>query len=304
MFTKLRLLLSLILFILVLTECTVVQASTEREYTIVLRSDGSATWTVEEQGIDVSTSLSAFTSNVSFLMNEAMKNTERNMTAESFFMSINVSGSYEKVTYRFVWNGFAQVEDGQIAAGDVFAVPNFFSYLLGDGEVYILYPSAYNAVSVFPQPQVRNDSAQMIEWFGTADFKLGEPKIILKERPVPSLTDVINGYAVLVLSLIALISAGLISLYYFRFWKKGLKKETAASKSMLPSLNAMEDDEAKVIRLLRASGGQLRQSMIVDRCEFSRSKTSQLMKTMENEGKIRRENKGREKLVILLENQG
>jgi len=297
-------LLPLILSLLIISECTVVRASTVLKYTIIVHSDSSATWIVDEQDVGISTSLSAFTSNVSLLLNEAKKNTQRNMTAEDFFMSINVSGSYEKVTYKFTWNRFAYLEDRQITVGDVFSVPNFFSYFYGDGEVYILYPSTYNVESVFPQPQLRNDSAQMIEWLGTVDFKVGQPEVILKEKLTPNLTDMISKYAVLILSFIAAISAVLLGLYYFRFWKRGLKKETTVSGLTLSSGNALEDDEEKVIRLLKGAGGQLRQSMIVDQCGFSRSKTSWLMKIMENKGKIRRENKGREKLVILQENQG
>ena len=62
----------------------------------------------------------------------------------------------------------------------------------------------------------------------------------------------------------------------------------------------MEDDEEKVVNLLKAAGGSLYQSAIADQCGFSRSKASKLLALMERKRKIRREKKGREKLVTLI----
>jgi uncharacterized membrane protein len=301
---KLRFILYLSLFFLILSQCTVVQASTVLKYTIEVQADGSATWIVEQRGTDVQPSLNAFSDNVSILVGAAKKKTQRNMSAESFFMSVNVSGSYKIVKYRFVWKGFSEVEDGRIAVGDVFTVSDFFSYFYGDGEVHIFYPSTYDVESVSPQPSVRNDSVQMMEWFGTLDFGVGKPKVTFEERLSPSFVDIVSKNAVLILSLLATLSAGLLGLYYFRFWRKRLKKEAGVPGPVLSGLDFIEGDEEKVVYLLRASGGRLHQSKIVDQCEFSRSKTSHLLKIMEDGGKIRRENKGREKIVFLLENQG
>lgn len=60
------------------------------------------------------------------------------------------------------------------------------------------------------------------------------------------------------------------------------------------------DDEEKIIRLLKSAGGRLLQSNIAKQLKFSKSKTSNLLKMMEVEGKIRRERKGRDKIVILI----
>ncbi len=80
------------------------------------------------------------------------------------------------------------------------------------------------------------------------------------------------------------------------------KKEVVVAKPPVPpSVLGIEDDEEKVVNLLRAAGGSMYQSTIADHCEFSRSKTSKLLTTMENKRKIRREKKGREKVVTLIE---
>jgi uncharacterized membrane protein len=58
-------------------------------------------------------------------------------------------------------------------------------------------------------------------------------------------------------------------------------------------------DADRVIDLLRNLGGQAYQSMITDRLGFSKSKTSLLMKTMEQQRLVTRERLGREVLVTL-----
>lgn len=62
----------------------------------------------------------------------------------------------------------------------------------------------------------------------------------------------------------------------------------------------MEDDEEKVVKLLKSANGQLYQSLIAKHCSFSTSKTSELLTSMENKGIITRTQKGREKLVTLI----
>ena len=54
------------------------------------------------------------------------------------------------------------------------------------------------------------------------------------------------------------------------------------------------------MRTLRAAGGQLRQSTIVNQCKFSKAKTSILLSRMEEEGKVKRIEKGRQKIVVLI----
>lgn len=60
-------------------------------------------------------------------------------------------------------------------------------------------------------------------------------------------------------------------------------------------------DEAKVVKLLREAGGSLYQSTITKQLGFSKSKTSGLLKNMEKQGIVRRQKKGREKLVMFTE---
>jgi uncharacterized membrane protein len=58
-------------------------------------------------------------------------------------------------------------------------------------------------------------------------------------------------------------------------------------------------DDGRVIEMLREAGGQLRQSEIVDRTEWSKSKVSRLLSKMEEDGLITKVNIGRENVITL-----
>lgn len=288
----------LLLLCLIFFQFKVVNSNVQIEYVVEIYTDGSARWSVEQRGIAVSTSFESFdvfVENSSLLVNLAGEKTNRNMTAENFAMNVNKSGSYTVVTYQFFWNGFAEVRNAHLVIGDVFNVEGFFSYLYGDGTLYVFYPSNYNVESVSPQPH--ESHTQTLEWYGIADFKVGEPKIVLSEKGAPSgFTDLIGINIVLILGFIVL--AGAITAFYLRF-KKKVKKGVEAAKTL--NIPEMEDDETRIINLLKAAGGRMYQSTIADQCGFSRSKTSKLLKAMEEKGKIRRDEKGREKVVTLIE---
>ncbi|NIW12435.1 MAG: hypothetical protein GWN31_00560 [Candidatus Thorarchaeota archaeon] len=121
---------------------------------------------------------------------------------------------------------------------------------------------------------------------------------MLREKGASGFVEVIKENALAIVGLIALVGLSSISLYYFKLRKK---EAVVAKPPVPPSVLGIEDDEEKVVNLLRATGGSMYQSTIADHCKFSRSKTSKLLTTMENKRKIRREKKGREKVVTLIE---
>jgi len=296
---KIYILLFSLLFLALLFQSKIGGASVQLEYVVEIYTDGSARWSVEQRGITISTSFESFdvfVKNSSLLVNLAREKTNRNMTAEDFSMNVNKSGSYTVVKYQFFWNGFAEVRNAHIIIGDVFNVEGFFSYLYGDGAIHVFYPSNYTVESVSPQPH--ESHTQTIGWYGIADFKVGEPKIVLIEKNAPpepiSLID-INIF--LALGFVALVGA--ITVFHYHRRKKKVDKRAEAAKVF--NIPKMESDEEKVISLLRAAGGRMYQSTIADQCGFSRSKTSKLLKAMEEKGKIRRDEKGREKVVTLIE---
>lgn len=309
--TKSHVVFFLLLLIIVLLPCGIVRGAHEREYMIELRFDGSAMWVIEqrflletedekmmfEQYADWKYFKTYFVENVNTLLDTARLKTGRgNMTVENFKMTVGLSGSYNVVKYQFNWIEFLESKGSKIIIGDVFRVDGPF--LLGDGTLAITYPSGYAVETLSPKPDVESD--RTLVWYGVTNFETGEPRVILREKTQNPM-NALKENATLVISLINLVGMSVASLWFFKF-KRREKREVAGAVPRVPTVAfEIEDDEEKVVTLLESSGGRLYQSTIVDQLEFSRSKTSQLLTSMENRGKIRREKKGREKVVTLID---
>jgi DNA-binding MarR family transcriptional regulator len=281
------------------------------EYIIEVHSDGSATWTIRHvfprgEGEAAFTQFSnykyfsdVFVKNMQLLVEAARNKTGRtNMTVERLKIEVSDVNAYRIVTYQFYWVEFARRENARLEIGDVFEIENLFLY--GEGRVSILYPLEYGVESVSPKPDV--ETVQGLIWYGIGNFETGEPKIVLTKKVAFGFFEILLNNAFVVTGSIMLIGVGFISFYYIIKSRKKWKEETAKIEALLPSrVPKIEDNEEKIVNLLKAAGGSLYQSTLAERCGFSRSKTSKLLKEMENCGRIRRKVKGREKIVMLIE---
>ncbi|UCH32428.1 MAG: hypothetical protein JSV05_03350 [Candidatus Bathyarchaeota archaeon] len=263
------------------------------EYAIEVGSDGLAKWTI--QCSSVLQSFETFISNVQSLVSEARIETGRNMSAARFAMTTNVSGSYTIVKYQFQWTMFAINETDRIKIGDVFEVAGLF--LFGEGIVNIVHPAGYTVESVVPKEH--EASTLTLTWWGIADFKSGEPKITLVQKKPLTFLELLQQNIFSVIGIIVLVGAGSGSLYFFRTKKHRKEIEKAGSQRLMEAIGA-EGDEERIVSLLRNAGGQLRQSAIANQCRFSKSKTSILLSKMEGEGKVKRIERGRQKIVALI----
>jgi uncharacterized membrane protein len=182
----------------------------------------------------------------------------------------------------------------------VFRTANFFDRLYGDGQVYIIYPSQYVVETVQPTPFARNDSIQTLEWLGTTDLENGTRIVLIQESAVPSnFIDTLRGNAVLIVGLVAIAAGSSAVLFSFRRNRK--KKISTLGRGEPKNLPIMENDEERTVKLIRSSGGTVYQSAITDQFRFSKAKTSQLLAVLEHKGIIRRYKKGRDKIVVLVE---
>lgn len=275
-----------------------------REYIIEVHVDGSATWTIEHSFLLETeqdeilfsqysnlTYFSHFQRSVEEVLNLARNVTGReNMNVENFEMVINVFDSYKIVKYKFDWVEFAESDGALIKIGDVFQVDGLF--LLGDGRLSIVYPSGYLVKTVHPKPNIF--AGQTLTWYAVTDVETAELNVVF-EGETGSVVDALMKNAYLIIGLITFfggVSASL--LFFFKFRKK--KKEVTYGPFVIPKI---ESDEERVIAVLRDAGGYTYQSTIADKCGFSRSKISKLLRVMEENGIIRRHKKGREKVVML-----
>jgi uncharacterized membrane protein len=289
--------------LLLLIPYATVLGQSQPAYTIQIGSDGSATWTMT-QTLDINASietLETLQNRITLLVNASESSTGRAMSAsvDSLTFTRPTNSSYIEAEYRFEWQNFCDVQDAQIVIGDVFRSPNFFDRLYGDGQVYITYPPQYVVQTVVPAPFMRNDSIQIIEWLGTKDLQNGATIVLIQESTTLSFTDMLKENAVLVAGLLAIAAGSSITFYMFR---RNRKKRVKASENVeFRSHPGMESDEEKTVSLIRSSGGNLYQSAITNQLGFSKAKASQLLGILEHKGVIRRYKKGRDKIVVLLE---
>jgi uncharacterized membrane protein len=280
----------------------IVNTENQTRYTVQIGTDRSAAWTISQTvGINSSVdTLDEFQRRVTSLVEAAESKTGRDMAAGVDSMKITPSGSYIAVEYKLTWTNFSEVENTRMTFGDVFQVQGFFLELYGDGEVYVTYPSEYVVESVSPSPSYRNDSLQLLQWLGTNDLNGPNTRIVLREESAASgFVDILEQNTVLIVSFCVVVVGS--SVGFFLFKRRGKKEAETLKTTELPVLSGVESDEDKAVRLIKSSGGSLYQAAITRHCKFSKAKTSQLLKVLEDKGMVKRYKKGRDKIVVLVE---
>jgi len=277
-----------------------VYGQSHTEYTIRIASDGSAVWTVTQTGTGIQVSndtIAEFQQKIALLLESAMNATNRDMVANTTSITITPSGSYVVVEYEFYWANFGKTEDAGITIGDVFQSSDFFLQLYGDGEVSVTYPSEYVVETALPVPYEQTAFPQTLRWLGTLNFNKGQPSIVLRKSSSTLMGFLEQNVPFIIGGVITIggLSAGL---YVLRERKR---KNEAERKRQPGAFLLMENDEDKIVKMLRSSGGSMYQSAIASQCRFSKAKTSQLLASMENRGLISRYKKGRDKIVSVAE---
>lgn len=268
------------------------------EYRIYLQDNRSAIWLIKQGGLNIQISTStlvSFQANVNALIDSVRNHTGRDMVAESFRITADVAGSYTMVQYGFRWENFSESGSPRIVLSDVFQCEDFFGRLFGDGRVILSYPAEYVVESVTPIPYQQNESLKTIEWLGTIDLTEGECRLELRESGTHGLEGSLRDNMLFILSIVA-VAAGFSALYLVRRGKGEAKNRMTPED---PGVFEVGNGEDQIIRLLQASNGRAVQSSIVKTLNFSKAKTSQLLASLEAQGKIKRIKRGREKIVVL-----
>jgi len=295
------------LILLLLIPSRIVYGENSVEYAVQIDNGGSAVWTVRQTGTGINSSIdtfSEFKNRVMTLVETARDRTQRSMAADEneFSFTYNSSGSYSTVEYRFYWQNFSRIENESMIIGDVFQVEGFFSQLYGDGQIYMTYPSGYIVQKASPPPYEQDESSHTLRWLGTKDFVNGSTMIVVEKQPPASgYWESIQQNTIIIGSLAVLAAASLVGFYVFNRRRK--KEAKTVEELANPVFPQIESDEEKVVKLLKSSGNGLYQSAIAEQCGFSRAKTSQLLAVLENKGIVKRQKRGREKIVVLFEQE-
>jgi len=276
------------------------QSQTYCVYNVRVRNDGSAVWTVTQFSSANATveSWESFQQRIFDLVDSASTVTHRAMDIDEASLQINTTLSMESKTteYTFVWQNFSVIQGDEISFGDVFAVDNFFGQLFGDAALQINYPQDFAVQSVYPLPYERQDELNTLKWARTQDLAGGNTLIILALDGSFMSSNDPGQTGFIVLALLAVgISVSLLGVYAFKK-RRNKGKSNALAKT---EVSVIETEEDKVLKLLKAQGGTMRQSEITERLGFSKAKTSQLLTALEGKGNLARYKKGRDKIVTL-----
>jgi uncharacterized membrane protein len=273
------------------------------EYKIQVNSDSSADWTITRvSGIDTDIDVIGFQERVVALVDAAANVTQREMEVDEDSLQMVDEISWEtqsrKTVYAFTWQNFSSIEDGKITFGDVFSAAGFFGQLYGEGALQISYPSTCAVLSVTPRPDERDDSSQTLKWLGTDYFINAEHEIVLMDNSQSANGGDWQQYAIIAAGLAVAAAALLAGFYVF---KRRNAKNRVSQTTAPAGVPHVESDEEKIIKVIRSSGGSMRQSAITERCRFSKAKTSQLLTALEQKEVIKRYKRGRDKIVTLTE---
>jgi uncharacterized membrane protein len=269
------------------------------EYNVQIKSDGSAVWTVTQfSSVNASVDTwEGFQERIFNLVDSAASVTHREMDVDENSLQINTTISPEsKITeYSFTWQNFSIIQGSKLSFGDVFQVNNFFGQLYGDAALQLSYPSNYDIKSVYPPPYERQDSVETLRWSRTQDLVNSKFNVVLTSTPQnQNSNNDWQQYAIIITVSAVGVTLSLLGFYTF-------KRRKINSKSAIVDSSPIESEEDKVIKLLKSSGGGMRQSEITERCKFSKAKTSQLLAALEKNGNITRYKRGRDKIVTLKE---
>ncbi|HTX44534.1 MAG TPA: hypothetical protein VMC61_07355, partial [Methanocella sp.] len=215
------------------------------------------------------------------------------------------------------WTGFAMAGGGSLEVGDAF-VDGFL--LNREDAIVFIFPPGYDVTEISPAPDdVKNAYQPQVRWMGGSvngtgeDIRLfssGEPSIIMHKTSAPLFSfEWWMLIPAIMLSAIAGFGAG------FALRRKP-SRPTEVPPLPEPDRVAMLDagveaepqelaedrylsDEEKVIMYLGEAGGQMFQSDLVKKTDFSKSKLSMVLSDLKEKGTILKIKKGKENLIRL-----
>ncbi|PCR90991.1 DUF7343 domain-containing protein [Natrinema ejinorense] len=336
-----------------------------RTFEITIHENGSATWTFryerqfanEDNETEAKANFRAFKEefeanetglydrfiNQSRLLVEAgSRETGREMEATDFDRSARVDGWPNErgvVEMSFLWDGFADVTDETIVAGDVFQD----IYLSADQAIVFEAGGDLTFRTIEPEGEYAGSSledADSVQWNGQQEFVDGRPRAVL-DRPDGATvgggdtegigpTDTADTTRYLVGALL-LTGLGIAAVIWYRRYGPGAD-DTAVSGATDPAAPSAQpaagadgagesgtvaettdssdgatavadeelmSDEDRVVALIRENGGRMKQVNIVDATGWSKSKVSMLLSEMEDDGTISKLRVGRENIISL-----
>ncbi len=304
---------------------------------IALAADGSADWTVEfwvrlddDETADAFDSIAAdieddpepyltrFADRIDSTVAVASESTDREMSIDGFAVETDrqsLAREYGVIRYTFEWEGFAAVDGPELRAGD--AIEGLY---LDDGtRLLIGWPTEYTLTEASPEPDDRRANA--VIWRGSeTEFVSDEPRVVVSAEG----TSGVSGVSFLPIAiggaLLGVLGVGIALWYRKRSTRSGTppmgteSDGDRASDRASGQATVSEDgpqagsdevpeeflsNEERVLRLLETQGGRMKQQDVVSELGWTDAKTSKVVSSLREDGKLDSFRLGRENVLSL-----
>jgi uncharacterized membrane protein len=223
--------------------------------------------------------------------------TNREMTGTNYSVRAEIREfpqRYGLVVYSFRWQGFATVSDDQIRIGD-----SLSGLILNEKtRLLVKWPEGYETTTIEPKPETGYEKREQAAiWSGPIEFADNEPRIALS---TPG-----TGWPDLPLETIATMAAGsaaLLAALGGGWWFYRTRDEEVGEPADEPPVDLLSNEE-RVLRLLERRGGRVKQKTVVDELGWTEAKTSQVVGSLREQGKIESFRLGRENVLALAQEQ-
>jgi hypothetical protein len=197
---------------------------------------------------------------------------------------------YGLVVYSFEWEGFAAVSRGEVRIGD-----SLSGLILNEKtRLLVKWPEGYEATTVRPQPDPGYEKREhAVIWNGPIEFASNEPRIVLTApgTGAPNVPWALVATGAGGLAVLAALAGG-------GWWLYRDREERAPEPDDEPPADLLSNEE-RVLRLLERRGGRIKQRAIVDELGWTEAKTSQVVGSLREQGKIESFRLGRENVLAL-----
>jgi hypothetical protein len=267
---------------------------------------------------------------------EAGDEGDREMEVEDVDRETEATADAGTLELQFQWTGFADVEDDRMEVGDAFSVDGepWLPSLSSDQRLVIYVPDGYAVESA----STSVDDGALV-WEGPHDFDDGEPHatLVASGQLGEGLSPLTVGLGLGFLAAVVLLAALIVQR---RGGSDPWRREGGEPGGVTPVASGPEregrnepagstadpeagsepagtdgddpfggvdpellSDEERVVRLLEANDGRMKQADIVVETDWSNAKVSQLLSSMAEEGRIEKLRIGRENLITLVERE-
>jgi len=204
---------------------------------------------------------------------------------------------YGLVVYSFRWDGFAETSGGEIRVGD-----SLSGLILNEKtRLLVKWPEGYEATTIEPEPETGYEKReQAVVWSGPLEFAGNEPRIVLT-TPGTGWFDPPEGLPWGLLAL-AVGGLGVLALAGGGWWLYRSRENESPEPADQPPEDLLSNEE-RVLRLLERRGGRVKQKAVVDELGWTEAKTSQVVGSLREQGKIESFRLGRENVLALATEQ-